>query len=69
MFTKEVRVDVKWLEDMMTTQFHCPQELSGVPDKVISGYPKEGDKLRVTFKYPDIIPVLSVLHSTQQTVY
>lgn len=37
-----------------------PQELDGVPAEVISGYPKEGDKYRVTYKTPDITPVLCV---------
>lgn len=33
------------------------QQLDGVPQVTIDGYEKEGDKYRVTFKTPDIIPV------------
>lgn len=32
------------------------EELDGVPQDTIEGYPKVGDKFKVTFKTPDIIP-------------
>ncbi len=34
------------------------EELVGVPATAIEGYPKEGDKYKVTFKTPDIVPIL-----------
>lgn len=34
------------------------EELVGVPQASIDGYTKEDDKYRVTFKTPDIIPIL-----------
>ncbi|KAK4705328.1 DNA-directed RNA polymerase III subunit RPC6, partial [Phenoliferia sp. Uapishka_3] len=33
------------------------QELDGVPEDVIGGFSKEGDKLKVTFKTQDIVPL------------
>lgn len=34
------------------------EELAGVPQAAVEGYPKEGDKYKVTFKTPDITPIL-----------
>lgn len=34
------------------------EELKGVPEDVISGFPKRGDKYDVTHKTPDIFPVV-----------
>lgn len=34
------------------------EELDGVPEASIDGYEKEGDKYKVTFKTPDIVPIL-----------
>lgn len=34
------------------------EELDGVPEASVEGYDKEGDKFKVTFKTPDIVPVL-----------
>ncbi|TXT07346.1 hypothetical protein VHUM_03066 [Vanrija humicola] len=33
------------------------EELEGVPETVLEGYTKEGDKYKVTFKTPDIVPI------------
>ncbi|BEI82885.1 hypothetical protein CcaverHIS002_0307530 [Cutaneotrichosporon cavernicola] len=33
------------------------EELVGVPEAAIEGYPKEGDKYKVTYKTPDIVPI------------
>ncbi|GMK53814.1 hypothetical protein CspeluHIS016_0104000 [Cutaneotrichosporon spelunceum] len=33
------------------------EELVGVPKAAIEGYPKEGDKYKVTYKTPDIVPI------------
>lgn len=46
----------------LITKFKISQELQGVPDSVVSGYPEESGKYHVTFKYPDIFPVLLVLN-------
>ncbi|KDE06349.1 hypothetical protein MVLG_03259 [Microbotryum lychnidis-dioicae p1A1 Lamole] len=45
--------------------FFTKEELDGVPEEVISGYPKgEDGKYKVTFKTPDVIPVFKYAHSS-----
>ncbi|SCV74837.1 BQ2448_7866 [Microbotryum intermedium] len=45
--------------------YFTKEELDGVPEEVINGYPKREDgKYKVTFKTPDIIPVFKYAHSS-----
>lgn len=47
------------------------EELVGVPADVVNGYPVEGDKLKITFKTPDIVPVFQYadLPATRRAAY
>ncbi|ODQ80313.1 hypothetical protein BABINDRAFT_161269 [Babjeviella inositovora NRRL Y-12698] len=40
-------------------------ELDGVPADVVDGFPAEGDKVKMTYKYPDVLPVLKYATSEE----
>lgn len=42
-----------------------PQELDGVPQDTVETFEKVGDKLKMTYKYPDLFPVLRHAHNQE----
>lgn len=41
------------------------EELDGVPQDTIDGFEKIGDKYRMTYKYPDVIPTMKYAHNQE----
>ncbi len=44
--------------DSTRTYSYFLRQLKGVPEDVINGYGKKGDEYVVTFKTPDLMPVV-----------